>query len=98
MQFLISISYIVNNIVEVFMEINVLLMILLVLASSTALGLMFWMALKNFGSLSNSLTYVTILSLLLSPVGAWAFSLFYKLNENIKALRSEKYKARFNNQ
>ena len=79
------------------MEINVLLLILLALASSTALGLMFWMALKNFGSLSNSLTYVIILSLFLSPAGAWFFSLFYKLNENIKALRLEKYKARFNN-
>jgi hypothetical protein len=70
------------------MENNIFLLILLASVASTALGLMFWMALKNFGSLSNSLTYVVILSLFLSPAGAWFFSLFYKLNENLKALRS----------
>ena len=77
------------------MESNVIFLILLVLASSTALVLMFWMALKNFESLTNNLTYVIILSLLLTPAGAWFFSLFFKLHENITALRSEKYKARF---
>ena len=76
------------------MESNIIFLILLVLASSTVLGLMFWMALKNFESLTHKVTYVIILSLLFTPAGAWFFSLFFKLHENITALRSEKYKAR----
>lgn len=72
---------------------NVILLILLALCSSTALGLMFWMALKNFKSLTNTLTYVIVLSLFLSPAGAWFVSLFYKMRESTIALRTERYRA-----
>ena len=72
---------------------NEILLIFLALCSSTALGLMFWMALKNFESLSNKLTYVILLSLFLTPVGAWFVSLFYKMRESTIALRSGRYRA-----
>ena len=73
---------------------TIFLMILIVLLSSTASGLMFWMALKNFESFNHNLTYVIILSMLFTPAGAWFLSLFYKMRENISALRNEKYKVR----
>lgn len=72
---------------------NVILLILLALCSSTALGLMFWMALKNFESLSNNLTYVIVLSLFLTPAGAWFVSLFYKMRESTITLKSRSYRA-----
>lgn len=70
---------------------NVILLIILALCSSTALGLLFWMALKNFESLSNNLTYVIVLSLFLTPAGAWFVSLVYKLNESLKGLKGERH-------
>ena len=72
---------------------NVILLIILALCSSTALGLMFWMALKNFESLSHNLTYVIVLSLFLTPAGAWFVSLFYKMRENTIAIRYRRYRA-----
>ena len=79
------------------MDNNLIFLLLLVLCSSTASGLMFWMALKNFESLSNKITYVIILSIFFTPAGAWFFSLFYKLKENISVLRREKYKVKVSN-
>ncbi len=55
-------------------------------------GLMFSMALKNFDDLSNKLTYVLILSIILTPLGAWLFSNIYRLSKNIfkfKKLKKE---------
>ena len=79
------------------MDNNLIFLLLLVLCSSTASGIMFWMALKNFESLSNKITYVIILSIFFTPAGAWFFSLFYKLKENVSVLRREKYKVKVSN-
>lgn len=68
---------------------NTYLMILIVLVGSTAIGLMFSMALQNFKNLKRGFTYVVLLSLLVTPAGTWFVSILYKMKESLSALKSK---------
>lgn len=72
------------------MEENVILIIIIILLSSTAFGLMFSMALKNFDDLTNKLTYVLVLSIAFTPAGAWFLSNMYRFNKNIAVFKKLK--------
>ena len=72
------------------MEMNTFLFIILGLCSATGSGLLFWMALQNFEGINHKLTYVIILSLFLTPAGAWFFSNFYRLSKSFSALKQNK--------
>ena len=63
---------------------------MIALLSSTAFGLMFSMALKNFDDLTNKLTYVLVLSIAFTPVGAWFLSNVYKFNKSIAIFKKLK--------
>ena len=71
---------------------TIILILIISSLSATAIGLMFWMAMKNFEGHKYSITYVIILSIIFTPVVAWFISYFYKLPKNISALRSDSHK------
>ena len=72
------------------MQENTILIIIIVLLSSTAFGLWFSMALKNFDDLPNKLTYVLVLSIAFTPVGARFLSNMYRFNKNIAIFKKLK--------
>ena len=60
------------------------------LLSSIAFGLLFSMAVENFDDLANKLTYVLVLSIAFTPVGAWFLSNMYRFNKNIAIFKKLK--------
>jgi hypothetical protein len=68
-------------------QINPLLLYLMASAGATICGLLYWMAIDNLGKIKGKYVFTFILSLFLSPFGAWVVSLVLKARQLRKELR-----------
>jgi hypothetical protein len=56
-------------------------------ACATGSGLVYWMAIENLVKVKSKFVLVFILSLFLTPLGAWIISLIFKARQAIKELK-----------
>jgi hypothetical protein len=68
-------------------HINPLLLYIAVSACATVYGLLYWMAIENLGKVKFKYALTFILSMFLTPFGAWVVSLVLKARQLGKELK-----------